>query len=112
MKHSQTAKTSNRFKIDIIKFINEEDRAKFTSIVIDLLKDDEFKKLVLEKQAKYKSSFKVEWKNEALKEIGIEPKFMFKFRRVKKTDEWDLDIQLEKLKGADRNEYFDTVKCK
>lgn len=90
-----------------VKFINEEDRAKFTKIVVDLIKDLDFKKKVSEKQKKYKSSFIVKWFNEELKELGIEPYIGLKFKKVKNSDEWDVDIHLDKLKAVQLEEYFD-----
>lgn len=104
MKRSQIAKTS-----DTIEFVNEEDRFKFTQIVIDLIKDVDFKKLVSEKQKRYKNSFTIKWFNEELKELGIEPYFALKFKKVQNTDEWDVDIHLDKLKNAEMSEYFDRV---
>ena len=107
MKRSQIAKTS-----DTIEFVNEEDRAKFTQIVIDLIKDVDFKKQVSEKQKKYKGSFTVKWFNEELKKLGIEPCMSLKFKKAKGTDEWDVDIHLDKLRGIQSEEYFNRVECK
>lgn len=107
MKHSQIAKTS-----DTIEFVNEEDRVKFTKIVVDLIKDVDFKKQVSEKQKKYKGSFTVKWFGEELKELGIEPYLSLKFKKVKNSDEWDVDIHLDKLRGIQSEEYFNRVECK
>ena len=96
-------------KTEIIEFINEEDRAKFTSIIIDLLKDAELKDRVLKMQQKYKGSFTIKVKNEKMKELGIDPEYSLKFKKVRKTEEWDVDIRLNKLKGADTSEYFNKI---
>ena len=107
MKRSQIAKTS-----DTIEFVNEEDRTKFTKIVVDLIEDIECKKKVSEKQKKYKGSFTVKWFSEELKELGIEPYLSLKFKKVKNSDEWDVDIHLDKLKNTDLSEYFNCIRCK
>ena len=96
-------------KNEIIKFINEEDRAKFTKIIVDLLKDAELKDRVLNMQQKYKGSFTIKVKNEKMKELGIDPEYSLKFKKVRKTGEWDVDIRLNKLKGADTSEYFNKI---
>ena len=96
-------------KTEIIEFINEEDRAKFTSIIVDLLKDAELKDRVLKMQQKYKGSFTIKVKNEKMKELGIDPEYSLKFKKVRKTGEWDVDIRLNKLKGADTSEYFNKI---
>lgn len=103
MRRSQTAKTFN----EIVTFVNEEDRVKFIEIVIDLLKDKEFKRKVEEKQAKYKSSFKIVYEDDRLKELGIKPRFVFKFKKTKNTNEWDLDIFLDKIENTELKEFFD-----
>ena len=42
-------------------------------------------------------------------ELGIEPKFTMHFKRVKNTDEWDLDLEFKKKDGISLQEYFDAV---
>ena len=99
-------------QVQAIEFINEEDRTKFTGIIIDLLKDAELKDRVLKMQQKYKGSFTVKVKSNELKELGIEPEYSLKFKKVRKTGEWDVDIHLNKMKSANVSEYFNTIRCK
>lgn len=109
MKRSQTAKTS---KEDIVEFINEEDRQKFTKIVIDLLKDKDFKKKVAKRQSECKSWFKILCKNDDLKTLGVDPCFNFKFKKVKNSNEWDVDITVKRLPSSALEEFFNLSSSK
>lgn len=112
MKRLQNAKISKKSikkksDKDIISFVDENDRIAFREIISDYLKEKEFIEEVRKKQNKYKSSFKIKHVDNRLKEIGIEPLFVLKFKKVKNSDEWDLNIHLDKLKNVELSEYFD-----
>lgn len=105
MKRSQTAKTFN----EKIMFIDESDRVKFAKIVTDLLKSDELKKLVFDREKKRKRRFSLKFRRDELLSLGISPDFIFKFKRVKDTEEWDLDMDFKKKENVVVSDYFEKV---
>lgn len=113
MKRSQTTKTSKKLKkaaakdIDtIITFVDEESRHKFCDLLIKNSHKSEIQEAIAKKQAKYKS-FKINAEIQELSELGINPKFVMFFKRVKNSDEWDLDLEFEKKENISLDEYFD-----
>ena len=126
MKRSQTAKTSKTKKRqhkpkttekavdEIVSFINEEDRQTFCLGIASMIKDPKIKETIRKKQAKYKS-FTVKAEIADFKNIGVNPLVVLHFKRVKNTDEWDLDITVSRRGDTNIEEYFDLVlteKCK
>ena len=123
MKRSQTAKTSkmkrktNEEDIvpikhkngDFIEFIDEEDRHKFVYGIVNALKDPENRKKIREKESKCKASFKINVEIPDFSSIGIDPKLVFKFKKVKNSDEWDLDIEMNKKQSVTIEEYFEVT---
>ena len=105
MKRSQTAKTSN----EKIMFIDESDRVKFAKIVTDLLKSDELKKLVFNREKKRKYRFSLKFHQDALSPLGISPDFTFRFKKVQGTGEWDLDMNFKKKENVVVSDYFEKV---
>lgn len=113
MKRSQIAKTSKKSKKPsvkdehaIITFVDEESRRRFCDLLIKNSHKPEIQKTIAEKQAKYKS-FKIRTEIPELSELGINPKFVMLFKRVKNSDEWDLDLEFEKKENISLDEYFD-----
>ena len=94
---------------DFIEFIDDADRQKFISCVVDALKDIDNQKKIREKEAKCKSSFKMNIEIPDFVSLGIDPKLVFKFKKVKNSDEWDLDIEMKKKDSATIEEYFDVT---
>lgn len=116
MKRSQTAKTSKKKAkmaleknaSEVITFIDDESRKRFCDLLIENSHKSEIKKTIAEKQKKYKS-FTIKAEIPEFAELGIEPKFTMHFKRVKNTDEWDLDLEFKKKDGISLQEYFDAV---
>ena len=112
MKRSQIAKISKNSKKPtksdqaIITFVDEESRRRFCDLLIKNSHKPEIQKTIAEKQAKYKS-FKIRTEIPELSELGINPKFVMLFKRVKNSDEWDLDLEFEKKENISLDEYFD-----
>ena len=94
---------------DFIEFIDEADRHKFVSGIVSALKDKDNRKKIQEKEAKCKSSFKIRIEIPEFSSIGIDPKLTFKFKKVKNSDEWDLDIEMNKKESVKIEEYFDKI---
>ena len=116
MKRSQTAKTSKKSKKtlekemgEVITFVDEASRKRFCNLLIKNSQKPEIQKAIAEKQKKYKS-FTLKAEIPEFAELGIEPKFTMHFKRVKNSDEWDLDLEFKKREGISLEEYFDAVK--
>lgn len=95
-----------------INFVDEDSRREFCNLLAKNSRKPEIQKEIAKKQAKYKS-FKIRVEIPELSDLGINPKFIMFFKRVKNSDEWDLDLEFEKKENVSLNEYFDlSVKCK
>ena len=94
---------------DFIEFVDEADRQKFVSGIVDALKDKDNQQKIREKENKCKSSFKIKIEIPDFASLGIDPNLVFKFKKVKNSDEWDLDIEMNKKESATIEEYFDVI---
>lgn len=94
---------------DYIEFIDEADRHKFCDCIVSKLKNKDIQKKIIEKEAKCKASFKIDVSIPELSSMGIDPDLVFKFKKVKRSDEWDLDIEMNKKETVDIEEYFEVI---
>lgn len=115
MKRSQTAKTSKKSQMaleestkTVIEFVDEESRHRFCQLLISNSRKPEIREAIEKKQAKYKS-FKINAEIPEFSELGIDPKFTMHFKKVKNSDEWDLDLEFKKKENTNLEEYFSKV---